>query len=358
LRLGGKSNDGRSEWAAGHRPNQLGRILILSLACWYLAIIAAVWWYYTVQKRETEGAALRAIFAVSAGKTSQVANWRRERIGDGHVVMSSAVMRTARRVLSSRTVADRDRTDLLDLMRRLAGAFLYTDAALVDLDGNVRVRLHEDDADSPQFGNDSRRTFARQADTASDVILSDLTAETRTKAPLMSLTVPVTHLGAFILDIDPSRFLYPYMEAWPGSSRTGESLLVRLEGEDAVYLNRRRRGLGLGPLSRRRPGLSLPPEEALDAGWSVAGLDYRGVPVMATVRRIPDSPWFMVCKMDLAEVHAPLVQLGRQMMLITALIGLATAAGGGLIWRGQQARLHREREVWFLAVANDTPAYL
>ena len=72
----------------------------------------------------------------------------------------------------------------------------------------------------------------------------------------------------------------------------------------------------------------------------------------------PILPWLLICKMAVAEVDAPLRRLGWEMALITLLIGLVSAAGAGLIWRGQQARLHREREAWFYAVANDTPAYL
>ena len=38
----------------------------------------------------------------------------------------------------------------------------------------------------------------------------------------MALIRPVEHMRrAFILDIDPARFLYPYLESWPGSSRIG-----------------------------------------------------------------------------------------------------------------------------------------
>jgi signal transduction histidine kinase len=68
-------------------------------------------------------------------------------------------------------------------------------------------------------------------------------------------------------------------------------------------------------------------------------VDYRGIPVLATVRWIRDSSWFLVCKIDAAEVIAPVRRLGWMMALITALIGLANAAGVGFIWRDQRARM-------------------
>ncbi|HEV3201049.1 MAG TPA: PAS domain-containing protein [Bryobacteraceae bacterium] len=338
-------------------PKRLGLILILSLTFGSLAMIAAVWWYYKVQSRETEAATTRQLFAVALGKSDQIANWRHERVGDGRVAMSASVMRIARRVLSGRAVIADDRAEVLDLMTRLSSQFLYSDAALVDLDGNVTLRLHEGTTEAG-FGKRSRGELAREAVKTRDVVLSDLTPDTRTGRPLMALTVPIDDLGALILDIDPSRFLYPSLESWPGNSRTAETLLVRMEGNQIVNLSKMRNAPGNSLFSRRPKSLTRPYESVVDAGWSVEGPDYRGVPTIGTIRRVPDSPWLVACKIDVSEVDAPLRRLGWEMALVTALIGLANAAGVGLIWRGQQTRVHHEREAWFFAVANDTPAYL
>ena len=339
-------------------PDRHGRLLILLLTCGCVAMVSVVWLYYTVEKDAIIAAAGRTTFAVAAGKVDQVANWRRERIGDGRVAMSSPFLHTASRILSSRTPANADRMDLLDLMGRLGGAFLYTDVSLVDLDGNIRLRLHEDGTDSAQFGRSARSEFARQVQNAGDVILSDITFQTRTGQPMMSLTVPVHDLGAFIFDIDPSRFLYPYLEAWPGPSHTGQTLLLRIDGDQVVYLNKWRYEHGKAQSFRRPLPPNVPPDAVLYSGWTVDQPDYRGVRVIGTVRRIPDAPWLLVSKIDLAEVVAPANKLGWEIALVTALIGLANAAGAGIVWKGQQAQMHREREAWFYAVANETPAYL
>jgi PAS domain S-box-containing protein len=248
--------------------------------------------------------------------------------------------------------------DLLDLMNRLTAAFLYTDISLVDPDGNIRLRLHDDGIDNAQFGKSARRQLARQAQKAGDVILSDITFQTRTGQPMMSLTVPVHDLGAFIFDIDPSRFLYPYLQAWPGPNHTGQTLLFRIEEDEVVYLSRWRYEHGRAQSFRRPLPPNVPPDAVLYSGWTVDLPDYRGVRVLGTVRQIPDAPWLLVSKIDLAEVVAPVSRLGWEMALVTALIGLANAAGVGIIWRGQQAQMYREREAWFYSVANDTPAYL
>jgi hypothetical protein len=222
--------------AAGSVLSKLSSVLALSLTCGSLTMIAALWWYYTVQKHQVEDVAMREIFAVAQFKTDQIANWRSERMGDGRVVMSSPVMQVARRVLASRAVSARDEVDVLDLMTRLSSQFLYADVTLVDLNGKVILRLHEKTTEGAQFEKHTRGQIAREAAKANDVVLSDLRPDTRSGRPMMALAVPVLDLGTWILDIDPSLFLYPYVESWPGHSRTAESLLLRLEGHEIVKL--------------------------------------------------------------------------------------------------------------------------
>jgi len=358
VRRRAKKSVAQAASARGSVRAQPAWILILSLTAVCLAMIGVVRWYYRIQKEATEAAAVRVLYGVAATKASQLANWRSERIGDGHVVMASPLMRIARRILSDRAPSDADRKELLDVMHRLAKSFLYTDVTLVDLDGSVRLRLDKERTESAAFQQHSRRALALEANQARDVVLSDLTLDTRTGKPLMSVTAPVEGLGAIVLDIDPARFLYPYLEAWPGDSRTAESILGRRDGDYVVYLSPRRHAPEAPPLSRRRPQIHLPPDAVMDAGFPLRMPDYRGVPVLGTIRHVPDSPWYLLCKIDAAEVDAAVHRLGWEMSLIAALIGLSNAAGAVLIWRDQQARMHRDREAWLHTAVNDTPALL
>jgi len=318
-----------------------------------MAMIAVIWWYYARQREAVGTATTQELAAIAEIKVDQIANWRSERLGDGRVQASSATMRLARRVLSGREATPSDRADLLDVMRRLEQAFLYTGAALVDREGNILVQ-----SASGHPVPDRIREFAHAAAQADDVRLEDLYLDRVLGRPLMALTIPIRDQGALILEIDPSRFLYPYVSAWPGPSKTAETLLVRRDGPNHIlYLNelRHRPGSALG---FRRSIEDNPPDRYFDKGWANKRLDYHGVPVMTIVRRVPDSPWYLVTKIDALEVEAPVRRLAWEMALITALIGIANTAGVGFIWRVQQGRILREREAWFYAVANDTPAYL
>lgn len=327
-----------------------GQMLIALLTLCAIALILVSGWYYWHQRIATETLVSQGLRAVAEIKAKQIANWRRERLGDGRAFESLPILRLARRVLSRPDMKAADRADLLDAMERLERGFLYTAAALVDRNGTIR--LQSDLAPS----NPARiAELGKAATEAADVGLQDLYWDTKLRRPLMALSVPVHGLGAFIFTIDPHRFLYPFLELWPVLSATAETDLVRRDGN---------RTLCLSDL-RSRPGSAfhawLPvrlPDTPMNSGKTSKATDYRGVTVERTVVPIPDSPWYLIAKIDTSEVDAPVARFGWEMALIIALIALAHAAGTAFIWRDQQMHIHRERERLLQRVAYDSPAYL
>ena len=332
--------------------SQADRGVIALLAVGSLAITGAACWYYTVERNQAAANVAQELTAVSDVQVKQIANWRRERVGDGRVLMANPVMNAAERVLEG-APNENDRADLTEISARMAREFLYSAAALVDLEGNVHlmgpVRMNAGEA----------RELVHQAVDRHDVTLSDLAPEPDAAHPMMHLAIPIRGRGALILDIDPERFLYPYLNAWPGNSSTAESILVRREGDDLVYLSRRRNLPG-APLFAHRTvdHMAQRPASVQDAGWASSRPDYRGVPAFGTVRHIPDSPWYLICKIDTAEALRPVQRLELEMTLLLGLIVIAAGGAAAIIWRNRRTGLLRQREAWFRAVTNDTPAYL
>ena len=125
-----------------------------------------------------------------------------------------------------------------------------------------------------------------------------------------------------------SATLDPLLRNWPTPSRSAETLLVTPDGDDVLYLNelRHRRGPGLS-FRQPRPNVSLPAAQAV-AGrvGRFDGADYRGVDVLADLRPVEGSEWFLVTKVDsseiLADARARALAVGTVVVL---LIGLAVA---------------------------------
>ncbi|MFI5365423.1 MAG: PAS domain S-box protein [Candidatus Binatia bacterium] len=72
------------------------------------------------------------------------------------------------------------------------------------------------------------------------------------------------------------------------------------------------------------------------------GVDYRGVPVLAAVRTVPDSPWFLVARMDVSEVYAPVRERRWMTAIVVAALLTSVGAGARLLWWRQNARLYEE----------------
>ncbi len=149
--------------------------------------------------------------------------------------------------------------------------------------------------------------------------------------------------GVFLFRINPRDFLYPLIQSWPVPSRSAESLLVRRDGEDVLFLNdlRHRKDTALS--------LRLPADSSnLPAAMAVRGLegliegtDYRGVRVLSVIRPLPGTPWFMIAKEDLSEILAPLRI--RMAALAIALVILSFGIGAMLLFWIKQRESHYYR---------------
>jgi PAS domain S-box-containing protein len=150
-----------------------------------------------------------------------------------------------------------------------------------------------------------------------------------------------------LLRINPYEFLYPQIESWPTRSLTSESLLVRREGEEVLYLNNLRHqkntALNLHLSTRTKELLGAMAVRGQEG--VVETLDYRGTPVLASVRRIPDSPWFLVTKVDQKEIYKSIRQSGFWTAAVVGLLIIGVGLTGGFLWRKQNVHFQKSLTV-------------
>ncbi len=158
-------------------------------------------------------------------------------------------------------------------------------------------------------------------------------------APLIGDGSAEEPLGVLVLTMSPEDFLYPYLRTWPRPSATGETALVRPEGNDILFIGPLRHRPDAA-LSLRLPLASpdLPAAISVRAGGpiTVEGRDYRDVPVLATALPVSGTPWTLVAKVDEAEALAGIRRLaGLTAALALGALALAGAAIG-FLWQRQQ----------------------
>jgi two-component system cell cycle sensor histidine kinase/response regulator CckA len=131
-----------------------------------------------------------------------------------------------------------------------------------------------------------------------------------------------------IFTADASTFLFPLIQTWPTASPSAETLLVERRGDQALFLNDLRRqqntALRLGfPLTQTGTSAVM---AVLGTSGIVEGHDYAGVKVVAAIQRVPDSPWFIVAKIDASEAFGGLFSQSAliaafDILLLAALVG-------------------------------------
>ncbi len=123
---------------------------------------------------------------------------------------------------------------------------------------------------------------------------------------------------------------------WPTARASGEILLLRYEGERAVFLVPGHSAArdAEARLFFREPAARNP------AGWVVQGDDERGIATLAAVRPIPGTDGYLAAKIGRDEVMAPLRDLASWIGAITFL-GIAVVGAVMLAFWRQHAHAQR-----------------
>jgi len=132
-------------------------------------------------------------------------------------------------------------------------------------------------------------------------------------------------LGVFALQIDPKRSLFPILIAERVATRSGETLLLRREGNDVVFFSPLRGAPVIQGFLRRSLSALTPKTGREGKSSSGESLDYRGVPVLSAERRIPLTDWILVSKIDREEALEDFYQTARLEAMVGACIVLVFA---------------------------------
>jgi signal transduction histidine kinase len=241
------------------------------------------------------------------------------------------------------------RDEILSWMKTLESLHDYRSVLLADIDGNVRLSVGEEKHIDGDLLSLLSQVTLLKTPTLSPLYKSKINGDIG-----LCLFAPVFNsqdndapaVGVLLLIIDPYEFLYPLIQSWPTPSQTSETLLVRREGDEVLYLNELRHWKGTA-LSLRLPmsGYNLPSARAVQ--WEegvVEGVDYRGALVLASIRSIPNSPWFVVAKADAEEVYARIRERVRGIAAMVGILICGTAVTLAYIWsRNEQKNLQTAR---------------
>jgi PAS domain S-box-containing protein len=320
------------------KPYRVPKWLVIVSTVIFFILIASGYGFFQAQQNSMRVIAERDLFAVANSKLDQITLWRENQLAEGVELMSSVHLKRGLENWIRRRDAEGEEI-IRTRMQSLVEHYHYQEILLLTPDGRQlmsftgkRVTLHPEMLEALSEAQDKLRP-----------ILSDIHFGKPFDFPHITLAVPMaldeddqtTLLGYFLLVIDANDFLYPLIQSWPLPSETAETLLIRQDGDDALFLNELRH-LPDTAFNLRIPltEVNVPAVKAiLEENGIVEGLDYRGVPVIAAIQPVPDTTWFMVSKIDQAEALA-VWRTNAALIVLMILGGMGTAGGfAGFIWQ-------------------------
>ncbi len=285
--------------------------------------------------------------AVANLKAAEIENWLAERQID--LEFLSAAEEFARH--AERLVLTSNADSRAFVLRRLEAyskSRFYHSAILLDASGQVAAAAGEsNDASAPVT-----QQLLQAALKSGQMARSDLYQDASTGHVHLDYILPLRGTGgrqplaAVLLHVPAERFLFPHIHSWPTPSPSAETVLVRRDGNDVLFLNELRHRPGAA-LSLRLPldATNVPAVAAVlsDKAQVMEGVDYRGVAVFSATRPIAGTPWHLVAKIDREEVMAPLKELIFWVSLL-ALFAVTTVSIAiwrlwRQMWRSQQMEL-------------------
>ena len=316
--------------------NSFTRLMAIAVAAALLLSIIGGLWFFKAQQRQQRESIEANLWSIANLKAKQIADWRTERLSDATILMGRiGLMESIERYFSDPT--DQERSEILRRLLPVKERYYFEDVLVVNLEKQVVLSLGSEVGLCPEHSHVIDEAISRRRPlwTALHVTPNYSFPHISVIVPLFAETDGQHPIGAIVLVCDAAQFLYPLIQTWPTASATAETLLVRKDGNDVMFLNelRHRKGTALRlriPLSQA----DLPAAKAVKGVTGIVeGKDYRGVEVIAAILPVLGSPWFMVSKVDAAEAFSE--WRFRSIVILMFVLGMMVLvlAAGLVFWQ-------------------------
>ncbi|MCB2209088.1 MAG: PAS domain S-box protein [Bacteroidetes bacterium] len=286
---------------------------------------------YKLQRVDTKAEKYAELSAIASLKTEQLINYRNERLRDAAVISKNEFFIAELKKGVTNPGDQNIKNRIVNYIHLILQNYEYKGIIIADTSGHIYITAGYELSTIGDTTISFLKTSMRQKQiTMSDIYLCNKCADIHLDvfAPVFS---DEKLLGGIIYRIDPNHFLYPLIQSWPTPSKTSESLLIRKDGNEVVFLNKLRHTDNTVLKLRFKIDSSNIHIPAVAATYGYEGLmegiDYREIPVLSDIRKIPGSPWWMIVKVDLDEVYTDMRDKTVYLSSIGAVLVLFFASG-------------------------------
>lgn len=312
-------------------------LALLALAV--VVVMAAGALVYREQERAMREEAKRDLSSIAAVTAQQIQNWREDQLTDG-VLLADDLAPEISRLLTAPSTSTRDELELS--VRHAATMHAYATVLIVSPAGDRIAKYGMAEVPADLLSEPLARAFRLRDPIVFDYHSADFTSPQLVVVAAVPASPDAASTNepqaALVLFSSLADLLGPIVRSWSASMDTGELVLVRADGNEAVILSDPRPvpetapGDTGGARTAARPHVPLDqvdsPAAAAAGGFAgfMNGVDYRGHAVAAVTMPIAGSPWSLVVKMDAAEAYAE--WRSRSAFLIALVAGVAVLLTG------------------------------
>ncbi|MBA4384003.1 MAG: hypothetical protein C0410_04650 [Anaerolinea sp.] len=282
------------------------------------------------------------ITSISLLKVADIQKWRNERLNDAQAFYTNASFSSLIENYEENP-SDIHNKEMVRLwLNAYAAHEEYSQVFFVNSSITYIITANEENITLPPHLLDEIPLILSQG----TILFKDFHRDSENSPVYLALEIPIYStrnnipLGVMVLRIDPQVYLYPLILRWPVPSESAETTLVRMENNKVVYLS----DLRFEPNAILNKYIDLtednrPSVRAVTGSVGIVeGINYRGKQVIADVRPVPETPWFLVSRIDQDEVAAPLLERERFSWILYSSLILASGVALNLIWRQQRIR--------------------
>ncbi len=213
---------------------------LLILTCFTAGLVTIGYLFYSNYENKVLGGVKNQLTSIAEMKISGLVQWRKERLGDMSVFYRNSSFFGL--VWSYLEYPDdiEGQKQLREWFGTVRKYYEYDEVFLLDVHGSKRLSVPESLEPVCPFVTQ----HALEAMRSGQLEFTDFYRDENNKRIYLALIVPILNghdadraIGAFVMRIDPQRYLYPFIQQWPAPNQTAETLLIERDGNDVLYLN-------------------------------------------------------------------------------------------------------------------------
>jgi PAS domain S-box-containing protein len=322
--------------------NKLKIFLIIVAASLILFMLA--FFYYKSESESIIKEKHEFLSAITNLKLDEVVKWREQRISDARFLPTIGKFIKYTASLKSNKNNSEAEQYFSNALLQFKEKGYYDNVFISDINGEILFSLDKNflTIEQERF-EEIKSALQRNSVVFGEFYIDESNNQLRFNIISIIKDINGYPIGVLVQKVDPNKSLFSLIQKWPTASKTAETLLFKKGKDNIVFLNelRHKKNTALSfniPLSQKEV---VAVKGALGARGIIEGKDYRGADVLADLKIVPGTEWYMVTKVDKEELYSELLYQAGVIAIIVLITILLITFTALYIYKQQQSSIYK-----------------